>query len=88
MSWISAAAVYFILWWTVLFATLPFSLRTQDEDDNVTLGTVASAPQGPHMLRAFIRTTLVSAVIFAILVAITRGLDLGIDDIPRVVPDF
>jgi predicted secreted protein len=88
MSWISAAAVYFILWWTVLFATLPFSLRTQDDEGEVTLGTVASAPRGPHMLRAFIRTTLVSAAIFAVLLVLTRGFGLGIDDIPRIVPEF
>lgn len=88
MSWISAFAVYFILWWTVLFATLPFSLRTQDEDGDVTLGTVASAPRGPHMLRAVVRTTIVSAAIFGALFVATRVFHLGFNDIPRVVPDF
>lgn len=88
MSWISAAAVFFILWWTVLFATLPFSLRTQDDDNDVTLGTVSSAPKGPHMARAFLRTTLVSVLIFAILLVVTRVFHLGIDDIPRAIPEF
>jgi predicted secreted protein len=88
MSWISGLAVYFILWWVVLFAMLPFSLRTQDENREVTLGTVSSAPGGPHMLRAVIRTTLVSLVIFAILYVLTRVYGLGFDDIPRMVPDF
>ena len=32
MSWISIAAIYFIIWWMVLFAMLPFGLRTQDDD--------------------------------------------------------
>ncbi len=63
MTWVSVAALYFILWWLVLFATLPFGLKTQDEDEDVTLGTVSSAPKGPHMLRAFVRTTIVSALI-------------------------
>ena len=67
---------------------LPFSLRTQDENREVTLGTVSSAPGGPHMLRAVIRTTLVSLVIFAILYVLTRVYGLGFDDIPRMVPDF
>ena len=87
MTWVSVAALYFILWWLVLFATLPFGLKTQDEDENVTLGTVSSAPKGPHILRAFVRTTIVSALILGALYALTRGLDLGIDDIPRIVPD-
>lgn len=88
MSWISGAAIYFILWWLVLFAILPFSLKTQDDDQEITLGTVSSAPRGPHMLRAVIRTTLVSLVIFAIWYVLTRVYGLGIDDIPRIVPDF
>ena len=88
MSWISLAAVYFILWWLVLFATLPFGLKTQDEDEDVTLGTVSSAPKGPHMLRAFVRTTIISALILAGIYLLTRGLGLDFNDIPRIVPDF
>lgn len=88
MSWVSIAAVYFLIWWLVLFAMLPFSLRTQDEADDVTLGTVPSAPQGPHMLRAIIRTTIVSAIIVGIFFGISRGLGVGFDDIPRIAPEF
>ena len=88
MSWVSVAALYFILWWLVLFATLPFGLKTQDEEDDVTLGTVSSAPKGPHMLRAIVRTTIVSALILGAFYLVTRGLDLDLDDIPRIIPDF
>jgi len=88
MAWISGFAVFFVLWWLVLFATLPFSLRTQDESDDVTLGTVPSAPGGPHMLRAVIRTTLVSLVIFGVLYVLTRVYGLSFDDIPNFVPEF
>lgn len=88
MTYVSAFAVFFILWWTVLFATLPFSLRTQDEDGDVTLGTTPSAPQGAHMLRAVIRTTIVSVLIFGALYVVTRIFGLGIDDIPRIVPEY
>lgn len=88
MSWVSVAALYFILWWLVLFATLPFGLKTQDEDEHVTLGTVSSAPKGPHMLRAFVRTTIVSAVILGGFYLLTKGFGLSVDDIPRIAPDF
>ena len=47
MTWVSVAALYFILWWLVLFATLPFGLKTQEEHGEVTLGTVPSAPGRP-----------------------------------------
>ncbi len=88
MSYVSAFAVFFILWWIVLFAVLPFGLKTQDDDGETLLGTVSSAPRGPHMLRAVIRTTILSLVIFGILVLLTRYFELGIDDIPHIVPDF
>jgi len=85
---ISYLAVYFIIWWLTLFATLPFGLRTQDEDNDVTLGTTASAPRGPHMWRAALRATVVSAIIFGVLWVLTHQLGYSIDDIPRVIPDF
>ena len=88
MTWVSWLAIYFILWWGTLFVVIPFSLRTQDEDGDVTLGTVASAPRDNHMRRVFLRTTIVSALVFAAYLGVTRGLGLGFEDIPRIVPDY
>ena len=88
MSWISFTALFFVLWWLVLFAILPFGVKTQEDEGNVTLGTVPSAPRGPHMLRAVLWTTLVTAIIMGTFYGVTRGLELGIDDIPRIIPEF
>jgi predicted secreted protein len=88
MNWVSFTALFFVTWWLVLFAVLPFSLRTQDEDKDVTLGTVPSAPRGPHMLRAAIRTTIVTAIVMGIFYGLTRGLGLSFDQIPHIIPDF
>ncbi|MDR7035220.1 DUF1467 family protein [Mesorhizobium sp. BE184] len=88
MSWVSLTALFFVVWWTVLFAILPFGLKTQDDDSDVTLGTVSSAPRGPHMLRAVLWTTLVTLVLLGIFYGVTRGLELGIDDLPHIVPEF
>lgn len=88
MTWFSIIAIYFIVWWTVLFAMLPIGLRTQEEDGDVTLGTTPSAPRGPHMLKVVIRTTLVSAVLFGAFYFVTTVLGYSFDDIPRIGPDF
>ncbi|MBA3448593.1 MAG: DUF1467 family protein [Pseudaminobacter sp.] len=88
MIWVSFAAVFFITWWVVLFAILPFGLKTQDEEQEVTLGTVASAPKGAHMLRAVLWTTLVTAIILGVFYGLTRGLGYSFDDIPRFTPNF
>lgn len=88
MIWLTWFAIYFILWWVTLFAVLPFSLRTQEEDGDVVLGTTASAPGGSHVRRAALRTTIVSAIIMALYLLATEVLGVSFDSIPRIVPHF
>jgi predicted secreted protein len=61
-----AIAVYVVIWWTVLFAVLPIGVRTQGEDGTVVPGTPASAPVRPRLVRVVLITTLVSALVFAL----------------------
>jgi len=56
-------AIYFVVWWIVLFAVLPFGMRTQEEEGEVTLGTPASAPANPRLLQKAIWTTIISAIV-------------------------
>ncbi len=86
MDTVSLIAVYFVVWWITLFAVLPFSLKTQDEQGEVLPGTESSAPHGPHMLRAIIRTTMVSAILFGVFLIATRVYGWRIEDIPIPVP--
>jgi predicted secreted protein len=88
VTWFSAIALFFVVWWTVLFAMLPFGLHTQDEANDVTLGTVPSAPRGPHMRKVVIRTTIAAVVICAIFYGLTKGLGYTFDDLPHIVPEF
>ena len=59
-------AIYFVLWWIVLFLTLPFGVRSQHEDGVGAPGTDPGAPVMALMGRKLIWTTIISAVIFAI----------------------
>ena len=58
-------AIYFVLWWIVLFLTLPFGVRSQHEDGEGAPGTDPGAPVATEMGRKLIWTTVLSAVIFA-----------------------
>lgn len=62
----SVIAIYFVVWWTVLFAVLPFGVRSQTETGNSVPGSEPGAPIAPLMLRKVVWTTVISAVIFAI----------------------
>ena len=59
-------AIYFVLWWIVLFLTLPFGVRSQHETGEGAPGTDPGAPIASRMGRKMIWTTLISAVIFAL----------------------
>jgi predicted secreted protein len=58
-------AIYFVLWWIVLFVTLPFGVRSQHEDGESVPGTDPGAPIASQMGRKLIWTTAISAIIFA-----------------------
>ncbi len=64
MTIASALAVYFVIWWTVLFAVLPFGIRSQVETGDVTTGTEPGAPAWPGLRRKAIITSLIAAVVF------------------------
>ena len=62
----TAFAIYFVMWWVILFLTLPFGVRSQHEDGEGAPGTDPGAPIAPGLGRKLIWTTVISAVIFAI----------------------
>ncbi len=59
-------ALYFIIWWTVLFAVLPIGVRTQDEARDIVPGTPESAPAAPRLARIFLLNTAVATAVFAV----------------------
>ena len=64
MHWFTAFVLYVIIWWTVLFAVLPFGTRPLADADQAT--GWRGAPERPMMVRKFIATTLVAAVLWGI----------------------
>jgi predicted secreted protein len=61
----TALAIYFVIWWIVLFMTLPFGIRSQHEEGTGVAGTDPGAPVMARMGRKVVWTTLISAVIYA-----------------------
>jgi predicted secreted protein len=62
----TAFAIYFVMWWIVLFVTLPFGVRSQHEDGEGPAGTDPGAPVLPLMARKLVWTTVLSAALFAV----------------------
>ena len=72
-------AIYFVLWWVVLFLTLPFGVRSQHEEGEGAPGTDPGAPVMPRMARKLLWTTIISAVIFAAGLAAQKAGYLNVD---------
>ena len=64
MTFLSGFCIYFIVWWLVLFTTLPFGVRQQE---NVQPGNDTDAPAQQMMVRKLIATTLIYAVLFGLI---------------------
>jgi predicted secreted protein len=60
-----AIAIYFTIWWIVLFAILPWGVRSQQEDGDIVAGTDPGAPVAPRLRIKAAVTTLVAAILFA-----------------------
>ena len=61
----TAVAIFFLIWWVVLFAVLPWGVRSQHEHGEISPGTDPGAPAVPHLRRKLLWTTAVSILIFA-----------------------
>ena len=62
-------AIYFVVWWTLLFAILPIGIRSQEQSGTVLAGSDPSAPADPALRQRAIWTTIVSAVVFVAVAA-------------------
>ena len=60
-------AIYFLIWWVVLFAVLPWGIRNQQEAGEVTPGTDPGAPATHRLWNKLLWTTAVATVLFGIL---------------------
>jgi predicted secreted protein len=62
----TSIAIYLIVWWLVLFSVLPVGAISHAEAGTKTPGGGdPGAPVDPQLKRKFIRTTWISALIFA-----------------------
>jgi len=77
-------AIYFLIWWTVLFAVLPWGVRNQEEAGDVVPGSDPGAPAIHRLWGKLGWTTVYATVVFvALYVAYDRGL-IPIDFLARI----
>ncbi len=83
MTLVTIVAVYFVVWWLALFVVLPFGVRTQQDEADTVLGTPASAPARPMLVRKAIATSIIAAVIVGMLWVANAHFGVTIDSLAR-----
>jgi predicted secreted protein len=64
LSTAGSFGLYFVVWWTILFAILPVRIRSQAETGDITTGTEPGAPADPALRERAIWTTVVADIVF------------------------
>lgn len=77
----SLLAIYFVVWWIVIFAVLPWGVRTQAEEGDVVMGTAASAPVRPRLVAKAIATSIVAAVVTGLIWLLIDYYGYGIEEL-------
>lgn len=81
MNPVSAIVVYAVLWFLTCLVWLPVGLRTQGDVGEIVPGTHAGAPANFRVGRMMLIVTLISAVLWAIVVGTIVYSGLTIKDL-------
>jgi predicted secreted protein len=76
MTPLAAIAVYFVIWWTLLFCVLPLNIQSQVERGDVVKGTEPGAPVAPQLAKKAIITSILSLLVFAVVYVLWVWADL------------
>ncbi len=85
MSLATAIAIYFIIWWMVLFAILPWGVRSQQESGAIAPGSDPGAPVIPNVKRKLAWTTIVAGVVFALWYVVYAYRLIALDDLAALI---
>jgi predicted secreted protein len=85
MSLATAIAIYFIIWWVVLFAVLPWGVRSQHEGGAIAPGSDPGAPAMPRLKRKLVLTTMVAAIVFALWYVVYTYRLIALDDLAAML---
>jgi predicted secreted protein len=66
MGWVTGVMVYFVVWWTVLFAVLPFGIEPDEAGARET-GGWRGTPRAPGILKNALWTTVAATVVWLVI---------------------
>ncbi|WP_341760142.1 DUF1467 family protein [Candidatus Endowatersipora endosymbiont of Watersipora subatra] len=86
MNIVTGIAIYFIIWWLLLFIILPFRASSQLKQGHVVRGTDPAAPVNPQILKRILCNTIVSGFIFFLYWLVVYYFGFSVDSFPEFIP--
>jgi predicted secreted protein len=83
MEFLSGVVVFMIIWWTVIFAVLPWGNARAEQTQ---AGNEPGAPANPRIVKKMLITTGITIVLWAIAMAVIQSDRLSIRDWAREMP--
>lgn len=77
----TAIAIYILIWGTVIFAVLPWGIRSQQEHGEVAPGTEPGAPVVPGLGQKLAWNTAISTVIFVVFYFVYTNKLISLEDL-------
>ncbi|MBP0493143.1 DUF1467 family protein [Pararoseomonas indoligenes] len=71
MGWVTGIVVFFLVWWTVLFAVLP--LGVSPDPEGAGAGGWRGAPRQVRVLRVVVLTTLLAILVWFVIEWLVRA---------------
>jgi predicted secreted protein len=78
MNVFSAITIYILIWWMVLFCTLPLGIKNIEKPKD---GTMPGAPVDPGLKRKLILTTIIATTLWIVAFAIISSNLISFHDI-------
>lgn len=85
MSLPTSIAIYFIIWWVVLFAVLPWGVRSQQEHGVIAPGSDPGAPARPALKRKLVWTTIIAGIVFVLWYVVYSCRLIALDDLAALL---
>ena len=70
MSITGSLIIYVLIWWIVFFALLPIDVN-REKKDNIK-GIDPGAPENPKIIKKFAYSTLITSIIFIIILLLVK----------------
>jgi predicted secreted protein len=83
MTPVTGVAIFITVWWTVLFAVLPWGVQSHHEAGvTPSGGGDPASPVNPNMKRKFFTTTWISVLVFLVIWALIHFRVIPLPNLP------